>query len=83
VQAIAQLDDHHADVLRHGEEHLAQILRLLLLKRLPLNPGELGDAVHQAADFRPELRLYLVQGERRVFRDVVQEAGADSGPIHL
>ena len=30
VQPVGQLDDHDADVLRHREEHLAQVLRLHL-----------------------------------------------------
>jgi len=32
VQAVGQLDDHHADVIHHGEEHLAQVLGLLLVE---------------------------------------------------
>ena len=31
VQPIAELNQHHANVLRHGEEHLANVLGVLLL----------------------------------------------------
>ena len=31
VQSVGQLDQDNADILRHGEEHLAQVLELLLL----------------------------------------------------
>ena len=31
VEPVGELDEHHADVLRHGQEHLADVLRLLLL----------------------------------------------------
>jgi hypothetical protein len=30
VQAVGQLDEHHSDVVDHGEHHLAQVLGLLL-----------------------------------------------------
>ena len=28
VDAVAQLDEEHTDVARHGDEHLAEVLRL-------------------------------------------------------
>lgn len=36
VQPVGQLDDDHAHILRHGEQHLAHVLRLLLLAEVKL-----------------------------------------------
>ena len=47
VQPIRQLDQHHANVLGHGQEHLAQGLRLSLLAVGEVQLAQLGHAVHQ------------------------------------
>jgi hypothetical protein len=57
VQAVRQLDDDDAHVLRHGDEHLAEVLGPLLL---PLEVGELveladlGLPLHDAAHGGPK-----------------------------
>ena len=45
VQAVGKFDDDDADVLGHGEEHLAQRERLLLVHAVDFDVGELGHAV--------------------------------------
>ena len=48
VETVRQFDDDHPDILRHGEKHLSQILRLNLhLVLVPVQLGQLGNAVHQ------------------------------------
>ena len=52
VQAVRQLDDNDADVLGHGQKHLAEVFRLDL--HLVLVPGQLsqfGDAIYQERNF--------------------------------
>ena len=44
VQAVGKLDDDDADVLRHGDEELSKVFRLLLFLRLEDDLIELGDA---------------------------------------
>ena len=39
VQAIGQLDEHHADVLGHGQEHLAHVLGPDALLRAAVRPS--------------------------------------------
>ena len=55
VEPVGELDDHHPHVLGHGQEHLADVLGLLLLHGSGRSElGELGDPVDQAR--RPRAR---------------------------
>ena len=45
MQAIGKFDDDNANVLGHGEEHLAQRERLLLVHAIDFDVGELGHAI--------------------------------------
>ena len=72
VQAVGQLDQQHPDVLGHREDELAEILGLLGLVRLQLDPRQLGHAVDQPTDFWAEQPLDIVEGGNRVLDRVVQ-----------
>ena len=76
VQAVGQLDEDDADVLRHREEHLAQILELLLLFGVAQHTQS-GDAVHQLSDRGAELVLDLLIAKLGVLDAVVQQRRAD------
>ena len=53
VEPVAELDDEHADVLGHRDDHLAHGLGL---RRLPvLKLVELGDAVDEQGDLTTEV----------------------------
>ena len=54
VGAVGELDQDDADVARHREEHLAEVLGLLLLARGEVDLADLGDAVDQAGDLLAE-----------------------------
>ncbi len=54
---VRELDEQHSDVLGHRDEHLAQRGGLLRLLRVELQAIQLGDAVDDGGDFRPELAL--------------------------
>ena len=75
VQAVRELDQNDAYVARHGEQHLAEALGLMLLVGGELDAVELGDTVHQLGDALAELARDLALGDRRVFHDVVQQRG--------
>ena len=77
VQAVGELDEDDAQVAHHREQHLAERFRLRLLAALELDLVELGDAVDDLRDVRPEARRELVLGDRRVFDDVVQDRRHD------
>ena len=77
VQPVADLDEHHADVLAHGHEHLAQILHLLLLERGIFDARQLRDALDQRRDRLTELPGDLVIGRVGVLDAVVQDRAQD------
>ena len=83
MQTVCQLDDDHADVLRHGEEHLAQVERLLLVHRGHFDGRELGDAVHQLGHRLAKEVRNLGERCRGVLHGVVQERGADGVLVHV
>ena len=77
MEAVGQLDEDDPHVLRHGQEHLADVLGLLLLVAQRAELGELGDPVDQPGDVRPEPLLEVAQVVFGVLRDVVQQGGRD------
>jgi hypothetical protein len=77
VQPVGELDEQHADVAAHRDDHLADRLGLSALAVLDL--VELGDAVHEHRDFVPEVGGQLVERVVGVFDRVMQQRGRD-GP---
>ncbi len=73
VQAVAQLDEQHAQVFRHGDEHLAEGGGLLGLFGVEVQPIELGDTVDDRRHLGPEGRLDIEHGARGVLDRVVQQ----------
>ncbi len=53
VEAVGELDEDDADVLGHRQEHLPDVLGLLLLVAQRAEPGQLGDAVDEQGDLAP------------------------------
>ena len=72
VQPIAELDQHHANVLGHGEEHLANVLGMLLLGTHCRELAQLGDAINQDANLIAEALCDLGSGHRRVLGNVME-----------
>jgi len=50
VEPVGDLDEDHPDVLAHGDEHLPQVLHLLVFLGGVLDAGQLADAFHQVGD---------------------------------
>ena len=71
VQAVGQLDDNDADILAHGNEHLADGGRLLIGEGFHLDARDLGDAVDQLRHVRAELLLDQLAGHVGVLNRVV------------
>ena len=83
VLAVRKLYQYDADVLCHGEEHLSQVLRLLLLFCGIRDFIKLGNAVHKRGNRITELFLYLFKGAIGVFYRIVQKAGNNRSTVHL
>ncbi len=75
MQAVGELDEDHAHVARHREEHFAEILGLRVLGRLEFDLVQLGNAVHQIRDGFAKRIGDLGLGDRGVFHHVVQQRG--------
>ena len=60
VQPVRELDQDHADVLGHRDDHLAVVLGLRLLAALELNPRQLRDALDEARDLVAELGAHVL-----------------------
>jgi len=89
VEAVGELDDDDAEVLGHGEEHLAEVFGLDVvlagagLGGLLGDLGELGDALDHGGDFGAEALADLLVGDAAVLLDVVEEGTGDGAGIHL
>ena len=75
VHAVRQLDDGHADVVRHREDHFTDVLGLLLFLAVERHHADLGHAVHNVGDLLAELGIDLFKRDLRVFNRVVQQPG--------
>ena len=77
VEPVGELDQDHADVLRHRHDHLAVVLGLGLLAALERDPRQLRDALDELRDLVAELGAELVELGLGVLDDVVQERRGD------
>ena len=84
MQTVCQLDDDDTDVLRHGDKHLPQVLRLhLYLVGIEIQLGELGDPIYKGSHIRIEFLLHLLQGHPRIFYDIMKKPCCNRFLIHL
>jgi hypothetical protein len=81
VEPVGQLDQQHADVAGHGDDHLADGLGLGRLAGLEADPVQLGEPVGDLAHLWPELRLDLGHGHRGVLDHVVEQRRDDRGRV--
>jgi hypothetical protein len=82
VEPVGELDEDDAHVLRHRQQHLPDVLGLLLLEGgVVVQLGQLGDAVDEARDLLAEPLLDLGEAVVRVLGDVVQERRLDRGRV--
>ena len=83
VQAVGQLDEDHAHVARHRQQHFAEGLGLRFFTRRELQLVELGQPVHQLGGGRTKAFDQLDLGDAAVFHRVVHERGHDGLHIEL
>ncbi len=83
VRTVGQLDENHAHIARHREQHLAEALRLRLLTALEFQLVQLGQAVDQFRNLGAELLGQLALGDTLIFDHVVQQCCHDRLHIQL
>ena len=86
VRAVGQLHQDDPDVLGHRHQHLAEVLRLLLLDADGLGRlegAELGDALDEVQHLLPEQLPDLLGLGERVLDGVVEEPGDDARLIEF
>ena len=71
MQTVSELDDQHANVLRHRDDHFPHGFRLGALPVLHF--VELRHTVNEHSDFITEIRFELVEGVLSVLDRVVKE----------
>ena len=81
VEPVGELDQDDPDVLGHRQEHLADVLGLLLLVAVGAEAGQLRDAVDELGDLAAEALLDVGQAVFGVLGDVVQERGLDGDRV--
>jgi hypothetical protein len=73
VEPVGELDEDDPDVLGHREEHLPDVLGLLLLVGMGAELGELGDPVDQVGDIGAETLFDVGEVELGVLGDVMEQ----------
>ena len=83
VQAVGELDHHHAHIVHHGQQHLADVFGLARFGREQIEAADFGGAFHQPRHVGAKLLGDGFERNFRVFDDVVQQRGAQRGHIEL
>ena len=83
VEPVGQLHQHHPDVFRHRDQHLADVFRLGLLLTVEADFLQLGHAGDQLAHGGPEALFQIGDRQMRVFDGVVQDGGRQRVTIQL
>ena len=83
VQAIGQLDQHHANVVHHGEHHLANVLRLRFFTRGEIDFADLGYTFDDVGNLFAELVADLFDGDSGIFDRVVQQPSRNRCGVEL
>jgi hypothetical protein len=83
VGAVGQLDQNHAHIARHGQQHLAKRLRLVFLARVEGEFFQFGQAIDQFGHRCAKALDQLGLAHAAVFNGVVQQGGHQGLRIEL
>ena len=73
MEPVGELEQNHANVGRHRDDHLAVILSLRLVARLERERVKLGDAINQRSNLGAEDLLDLVNRNGSVLNRVMEQ----------
>jgi len=74
VQSVGQLDQQNADILGHGHQHFAEVLRLPRTRRAEFHLRDFREPLDQKSHLCAKQRLQFLRRGQRVFHGVVQQA---------
>ncbi len=74
VQPVSKLYQEHTQIGRHGQEHLAQVARLLFLPGSKIELAQLRHAIHQLCHSRSETLLDIFHSDIGILDRIVQQA---------
>ena len=83
MQAVGQLDQDDADVVDHGQHHLAQVFCLLLFAGGEVDLADFGDAFDDVSYLLTEFFADVDDGDGGVFDGIVQQAGGYGHGVHF
>ena len=82
MQAVGELDDDHADIVAHRDQHLADILRLTFLAVGEFDLADFGQTVDEVHDLFAEHSADLFERHFGILYGVVQQRRDDGIRIH-
>jgi len=77
VETISQLHQDYPDVVRHGKEHLAKVLRLAFLLGFEVDLADLRNTIDQIRNLGAEDSLKFFEGCKGIFQGIVQKPGGN------
>ena len=83
VQPVGQLDQHHAHIAHHGQQHLAHVLGLPVFSIGELDLVDLGHALDDVRHLVAEALADLFAGCRSILHGIVQQGGGDCRRIQF
>jgi len=82
MEAIGKLHDDHANVVDHGQNHLANVFGLARFRGQHVETPNFGYAFDEAGGFFAEAFLNTGDGKFGVLNHVVEKSGGKSGRVH-
>ncbi|BBM05322.1 hypothetical protein HAALTHF_10610n [Vreelandella aquamarina] len=83
MQPVGQLDDDDADIPRHRQHHLLEILRLGNGLVFEGDLRQLGDAIYQLSHRLAKLRRQSFFRDAGVFNHIMQHGGHQALMVHV
>ena len=73
VQTVCEFHEHHANIVHHGQQHLANVLSLLFFAGDVADLRDLCESVDKVRDLFTEVTSDRVEIDERVFDHVMQQ----------
>ena len=83
MKPIRELDENHADIVDHGQEHLADVFGLARFGPEKIDTADFRGSFDDPGDIGTEHVRDLLNRNSGVFNDVVQQRGAERGDVEL